>query len=441
MKRICCLLFCFLLCLPPAALAQSAVPMTVAAHTHRVDFSFTMEDRQYVYVTYKAANDSGEMVLYAPNGHFEGSCALPGTNVATKMTITVSSLGGKSLLKQEVTTAADTSGRGPASGLVPPSRAAGSAREAEITAESDGVHYRFCCPGRDSVVIRCKSAQESHMVTVYAGDEYWYDGVIEMPYTYPDDSITVTVYTIRTYSELSKFTLLAPLAEYPLVEQAREGRLQGVKVCIDPGHQRQTKVETVQLGPNFTKKTTTTVGTAKGVVTNRREAVVVLEIGLQLRNALLAEGAEVIMTREDMDTFVGMIERADIPNEAGADFVLRLHCNNRRDSKIQGIQIYCPYTSSYAQAVADEDTYRTMGFTLLAAMQAATGTEAGSCTLNNTYVGNNWSKMPSFLVEMGYMSNKEEDLKMANPPYQHMLVEGMVEGIVQLAQLRGLIEE
>ena len=38
------------------------------------------------------------------------------------------------------------------------------------------------------------------------------------------------------------------------------------------------------------------------------------------------------------------------------------------------------------------------------------------------------------------MSNKEEDLLMANAPYQEKLAEGMVEGIVQLARMRGLIE-
>ena len=439
MKRFFCLL-CMLLCLPFAGWGEGAQKITVTPSAHQVDFSFTLESYNYAYVTYKTANDSGEMVLYAPDGHFKGSCALPGTDTAVKLALTVSSLGGKVLLKQEVTTVADTSGRGPAAGLVPPSRVAGSARQAEYSVESDGVHYRFCVPGRDSVVIKCKTAQESHTVTVYAGEDYWYEGVIELPYTYPDDTINLTVYTVRTYTELGKAALRMPLAEYPIIDQASEGRLKGVKVCIDPGHQRQTKVETVQLGPNFSKKTTTKVGTAKGVVTSRREAVVVLEVGLQLRNALLAEGAEVIMTREDMDTFVGMIERADIPNNAGADFVLRLHCNNRRDSKIQGIQIYCPYTSSYAREVADEDVYRTMGFTLLEAMQAATGTKIGSCTLNNTYVGNNWSKMPSFLVEMGYMSNQEEDLKLANPPYQQALVDGMVEGIVQLSQMRGLIQ-
>ena len=48
--------------------------------------------------------------------------------------------------------------------------------------------------------------------------------------------------------------------------------------------------------------------------------------------------------------------------------------------------------------------------------------------------------MPSFLVEMGYMTNMEEDLLLSNPEYQRRLVEGMAQGIVQMARMRGLIQ-
>ena len=81
-----------------------------------------------------------------------------------------------------------------------------------------------------------------------------------------------------------------------------------------------------------------------------------------------------------------------------------------------------------------------MGETMLTCMQEATGVTRGGCTLNNTYVGNNWSMMPSFLIEMGYMTSFEEDLKLSHPEYQQRLVEGMVEGVIRMARMRGLIE-
>ena len=63
-------------------------------------------------------------------------------------------------------------------------------------------------------------------------------------------------------------------------------------VCVDPGHQNQTEIETVRQAPNFQKTVTTQPGMARGRVSNRRESIVTLEIGLMLRNALLKEIAK-----------------------------------------------------------------------------------------------------------------------------------------------------
>ena len=43
--------------------------------------------------------------------------------------------------------------------------------------------------------------------------------------------------------------------------------------------------------------------------------------------------------------------------------------------------------------------------------------------------GINWSLVPVVIVEMGYMTNEEEDNKLVTSEYQNQLVEGMVKGI------------
>ena len=195
-KKICILLLCLVLLLSVFTPANGE-SLTVKVEPHRALLSFDLADREAVYVTYKTASDNGEFVIYGQDGHFEAVCELPGTDKAVKLNVVVYSLGGKVLLKQDTVTVVPK-GEGPVSGLSYQGRPAGSAREAVITAELDGIHYRFTTPGRDTVVIKCKSPQESHTVTIYAGENYWYEGVIAMPYTYADDKITVMVTTPTT---------------------------------------------------------------------------------------------------------------------------------------------------------------------------------------------------------------------------------------------------
>ena len=438
MKKFCCLLLCLLFAFPAAALGEE-VELVVSVKPHAIHYAIYLPAYEFIYVGYDTQNDNAKEVLYSKNGAFQGTCYLPGTVDESKVGLNFYTLTGKLICRTTLTAATDPEIQGPAAGLSA-EKAANRAQNVEILPVKGGIRYYFRLPGRDSVVLKCKSPQEWHKITLYAGPDYVYQGQVDMPCTYADDVVTVTATTgggVEVLSESVNAYYSAPAAP----AYASTSRLSGVTVCVDPGHQRTTQVETVPLMPNGEQTTTTKVGMAKGVETKRRESQLTLEIGMKLRNALMAEGASVAVTRDQQDTFVGMLERAEIPNSIDADFVLRLHCNSRSgNDQVQGIEVYCPLGSSYAQAVADRTDYKLMGETMLEAMQQFTGQERGVCTLNNTYVGNNWSLMPSFLIEMGYMTNMEEDLLLSHPVYQERLVQGMVEGVVRLARLRGLIE-
>ena len=58
-----------------------------------------------------------------------------------------------------------------------------------------------------------------------------------------------------------------------------------------------------------------------------------------------------------------------------------------------------------------------------------TGAGNRGIIVRNDLTGTNWSKIPVTLIEMGFMSNKNEDIKMQEKAYQQKLAAGMAKGI------------
>jgi N-acetylmuramoyl-L-alanine amidase len=110
-------------------------------------------------------------------------------------------------------------------------------------------------------------------------------------------------------------------------------------------------------------------------------------------------------------------------NELGADLVLRLHCNGANDRSKRGIGLFIRNTGMNA------DECLRAAQALLPAMLSATGAREDGIYRRDNYTGLNWSAVPSVLVEMGFMSNPEEDALLNSAEYQDKLVNGMVNGI------------
>jgi len=211
-------------------------------------------------------------------------------------------------------------------------------------------------------------------------------------------------------------------------EPEKQNRTQ--TVVLDPGHSAVVAEGTEPLGPGSTENkaadTSGTSGTASGLA----EYELTLTVSRKLRDELQDRGYTVLMTRESNDVPVSCIERVDVANNAEADAFVRIHANGSEDSSVKGAMTICItpdnpfYPELYEQARALSDA-------IINNLSEATGCENDGVWETDSMSGNNWSQVPATIVEMGYMTNPEEDALMATDDYQNKIVRGIADGIDQ----------
>lgn len=204
---------------------------------------------------------------------------------------------------------------------------------------------------------------------------------------------------------------------------ATEGRLHGMLIGLDPGHQDHANRDKEPLFPGSDELKKKVSSGTQGVKTRINEYETNLNLSFKLRKRLEAEGARVIMTRETNDIDISNVERAQMMNAAGVDIWLRVHCNGSDNHDVHGMSMYVRKTGPCA-----EESYAA-GELLLEEMSAATGAEDRGVHRSDAYTGNNWSDVPCVLVEMGYMTNAAEDVLLNDPEYQQKLIEGYVNAL------------
>lgn len=208
-------------------------------------------------------------------------------------------------------------------------------------------------------------------------------------------------------------------------EKAEESR--GL-IVIDPGHQRYANTENEPVSPGASETKMKVTGGAVGTATGVPEYQLALDIGLKLRDRLKERGYDVIMTRDSNDVDISNSERAQIANEAGADIFVRIHANSIGDSGHTGAMTICQTPGNAFNGDLYEQS-RALSDCILKAYTESTGIDSERVWETDTMSGINWCRVPVTILEMGYLSNAEEDRLMQDPKMQESMVEGIVKGI------------
>ena len=203
---------------------------------------------------------------------------------------------------------------------------------------------------------------------------------------------------------------------------------EGRTVVLDPGHSSKQKGDSVPIGPGAAEmKAGDAVGT-HGAVSGLNEYDLTLQIAQKLRDELETRGYKVLLTHEDNETAVNCDERAMVANEARADCFIRIHADGSGDPAASGAMAICITPSNPWTA----DTYkesRRLSDCVLEAYCTATKLPSRGVLEEDNMTGNNWAVVPTTLLEMGFMTNPDEDLLMADEHFQVSMIEGIADGI------------
>lgn len=211
-------------------------------------------------------------------------------------------------------------------------------------------------------------------------------------------------------------------------DDSTEDRMKHKVIVLDPGHTAKISNETEPLGPGATEqKAKDAIGT-HGTSSGLMEYELTLTVAEQLEKELEVRGYTVRMTRTDSDQMLSCRERAEIANEANADVFLRIHADGSEDSTANGAMTIC-ITPENPYIPEEYEKSRLLSEDVLDAFVSATGCRKRKVWETDSMSGNNWSKVPTTLLEMGFMTNPQEDQLMSSADYQQKMVQGMADGI------------
>lgn len=209
-------------------------------------------------------------------------------------------------------------------------------------------------------------------------------------------------------------------------EPSQNGHIIG----IDPGHQSEN-VDMSALEPNgpgsSEMKAKCSTGT-QGSYSGLPEYELNLEVSLQLKDILEQRGYQVVMTRTDNETAISNKERAEYVASEGAEIYVRIHANGDDSHTASGALTMSPSQNNpYIPQLFDESNR--LSQCILDSYCAATGFQSLGVQYYDNMTGINWSTVPVTIVEMGFMTNQNDDLKMADPEFQKTMAEGIANGI------------
>jgi N-acetylmuramoyl-L-alanine amidase len=282
-------------------------------------------------------------------------------------------------------------------------------------------------------------SKDAHKISLMVGDTLvLVDGLPQ----HLKDPIDIYQGTVVVPYKFKEQILDKLFKEFYPVPKAVQPVLKIKKIIIDAGHGR----------------------TDPGAIgrTGLREKDVTLDIAKRLSKLLIADGVNVVMTRST-DRFIPLSTRVDIANNSHADLFISIHANANRVRSLTGFEVYYispsiddskRALSAAGEAELDLDSscfasrsqnLKAILWDMIYTYSRAESIELArylcraidSSNLNVRVLGIKGAnyyvlkgvRMPAVLIEVGFLSNYNEERMLKNNYYRQQIASAIVQGI------------
>ncbi|MCM8801306.1 MAG: N-acetylmuramoyl-L-alanine amidase [Candidatus Omnitrophica bacterium] len=255
---------------------------------------------------------------------------------------------------------------------------------------------------------------------------------------------------LRHPVELYQGTLMVPYSFKEILDKLLKEDYSAGKIIITP------KIKKVVIDAGHG-------GTDPGAIgkTGLSEKTVTLDIAKRLEKLLESEGIEVIMTRS-IDKSLSLSSRVEIANRSSADLFLSIHANANRVRSIHGFEVYyiSPTVDDSLRAISatedkipnlenscfasNSEVLRTIIWDMIYTYNRREAIDLSYYICRSIqknleinilgvkpahYYVLKGARMPAILIEVGFLSNYEEERKLKNRYFRQKIAEAIVEGL------------
>ena len=199
-------------------------------------------------------------------------------------------------------------------------------------------------------------------------------------------------------------------------------------IIIDAGHQLREDIGKEAIGPGGAETEQKMDVGQMGVYTGQQEYDVTLKAALKLKTELESRGYTVYLTRNNSAVNISNKERTEVANNLYADAYISLHTGYAEDAEVRGVGAVCQTSkNSYVSELYAES--KELCTEILDAMTKTTENKKQEIRETDKLSAINWSKVPMALLEIGYLSNENDDRLLSSDQYHEKVAKGIADGL------------